>query len=75
MIDYKYPTIASGAIPTGSTGRAPDKKYFEKTMNEEQGKKSSSPWTRHLLPSGERIVHPAKFLANQDISKIYEVED
>jgi hypothetical protein len=24
MIDYKYPTIASGATPIGSTGRAPD---------------------------------------------------
>jgi hypothetical protein len=26
MIDYKYPTIASGATPIGSTGRAPDEK-------------------------------------------------
>jgi hypothetical protein len=42
MIDYKYPTIASGATPIGSTGRAPDEKYFEKTGNEEQGRKSSS---------------------------------
>jgi hypothetical protein len=24
MIDYKYPTIASGATPNGSAGRAPD---------------------------------------------------
>jgi hypothetical protein len=24
MIDYKYPTIASGATPIGSVGRAPD---------------------------------------------------
>jgi hypothetical protein len=24
MIDYKYPTIASGATPIGSAGRAPD---------------------------------------------------
>jgi hypothetical protein len=42
MIDYKYPTIASGATPIGSAGRAPDEKYFEKTRNEEQGRKSSS---------------------------------
>jgi hypothetical protein len=34
MIDYKYPTIASGATPIGSAGRAPDEKYFEK--NEEE---------------------------------------
>jgi hypothetical protein len=43
MIDYKYPTIASGATPIESAGRAPDEKYFEKTRNEEQGRKSSSP--------------------------------
>jgi hypothetical protein len=34
MIDYKYPTIASGATPIGSAGRAPDEKYFGK--NEEE---------------------------------------
>jgi hypothetical protein len=28
MIDFKYPTIASGATPIGSAGRAPDKKLF-----------------------------------------------
>jgi hypothetical protein len=39
MIDYKYPTIASGATTIRSTGRAPDEKYFEKTINEEQGRK------------------------------------
>jgi hypothetical protein len=38
MIDYKYPTIASGATPIGSAGRSPDENYFEKTMNEEQGR-------------------------------------
>jgi hypothetical protein len=26
MIDYKYPTIASGATPIGSAERAPDRK-------------------------------------------------
>jgi hypothetical protein len=35
MIDYKYPTIASGATPIGSAGRAPDKKLFR----EERGRK------------------------------------
>jgi hypothetical protein len=34
MIDYKYPTIASGATPIGSAGRTPDEKYFGK--NEEE---------------------------------------
>jgi hypothetical protein len=34
MIDYKYPTIASGATPIGSAGRAPDEKYFEKNKEE-----------------------------------------
>jgi hypothetical protein len=29
MIDFKYPTIASGATPIGSAGRAPDEKYFK----------------------------------------------
>jgi hypothetical protein len=35
MIDYKYPTIASGATPIRSTGRAPD----EELLREEQGRK------------------------------------
>jgi hypothetical protein len=26
MIDYKYPTIASGATPIGSAERAPDRR-------------------------------------------------
>jgi hypothetical protein len=29
MIDYKYPTIASGATPIGSAERAPDRKIKE----------------------------------------------
>jgi hypothetical protein len=28
MIDYKYPTIASGATPIGSAGRAPDEELL-----------------------------------------------
>jgi hypothetical protein len=35
MIDYKYPTIASGATPMGSTDRAPD----EELLREERGRK------------------------------------
>jgi hypothetical protein len=35
MIDYKYPTIASGVTPIGSAGRAHDEKLFR----EEQGRK------------------------------------
>jgi hypothetical protein len=34
MIDYKYPTIASGATPIRSAGCAPDEKYFEKNLEE-----------------------------------------
>jgi hypothetical protein len=29
MIDYKYPTIASGATPIGSAGRTPDEELRE----------------------------------------------
>jgi hypothetical protein len=35
MIDYNYPTIASGATPIGGAGRAPD----EELLREEQGRK------------------------------------
>jgi hypothetical protein len=35
MIDYKYPTIASGTTPIGSAGRAPD----EELLREEHGRK------------------------------------
>jgi hypothetical protein len=35
MIDYKYPTIASGATPIGSAGRATD----EELLWEERGRK------------------------------------
>jgi hypothetical protein len=39
MIDYKYPTIASGATPIGSAGRAPDEKNTsrrQRVKNEEE---------------------------------------
>jgi hypothetical protein len=35
MIDYKFPTIASGATPIGSAGRAPD----EELLREGRGRK------------------------------------
>jgi hypothetical protein len=35
MIDYKYPTIASGATSIGSGGSAPD----EELLQEERGRK------------------------------------
>jgi hypothetical protein len=34
MIDYKYPTIASGLIPSGALFTHPMKNYFEKTKEE-----------------------------------------
>jgi hypothetical protein len=65
MIDYKYPTIASGATPIGSAGRAPDKELFW----EERGIKF---WVHYRwqalenkhdisLPSGEQIQEPEDF--------------
>jgi hypothetical protein len=65
MIDYKYPTIALGATPIGSAGRAPD----EELLREEQGRKfrvhyrwqAPKKQTRHLLPSGEWIQEPDNF--------------
>jgi hypothetical protein len=74
MIDYKYPTIASGATPIGSAGRAPDEKYFEKTRNEEQGRKSSS-WTRHFTPIGRADSRTRRFQEVEELkSKIEEMK-
>jgi hypothetical protein len=39
MIDYKYPTIASGATPIESAGRGPD----EELLREGQWSQFSSP--------------------------------
>jgi hypothetical protein len=39
MIDYKYPTIASGATPIGSASRSPDEKNTsrrQRVKNEEE---------------------------------------
>jgi hypothetical protein len=71
MIDYKYPTIASGATPIGSAGRAPDENYFEK--NEEENFESMD--SNISLPSGERIQEPDNFWALHLKSKFEEAED
>jgi hypothetical protein len=65
MIDYKYPTIASGATPIGSAGRAPD----EELLQEERGRKIrvhcwwQAPENKLdiSLPSGEQIQEPEDF--------------
>jgi hypothetical protein len=59
MIDYKYQTIASGATPIGSAGRASDEKLLWeerwKVISRRTRKKILSPWTQHLLLLGERL--------------------
>jgi hypothetical protein len=57
MIDYKYPTIASGATPIGSAGCAPDENLFR----EEQERKFRVHGLNILLPSGERVQEPEDF--------------
>jgi hypothetical protein len=39
MIDYKYPTIASGATPIGSAGRAPDEELLREDYEWRKGRK------------------------------------
>jgi hypothetical protein len=68
MIDYKYPTIASGATPIGSAGRAPD----EELLREGRGRKF---WVHGLeisLPSGVRIQEPEDFRKSKSWSKKLE---
>jgi hypothetical protein len=43
MIDYKYPTIASGATPIGSAGRAPDEQLLQEDNEWRTRKKILSP--------------------------------
>jgi hypothetical protein len=43
MIDYKYPTIALGATPIGSAGRAPDEELLREDHQWRARKKNSSP--------------------------------
>jgi hypothetical protein len=39
MIDYKYPTIASGATPIGSAGRAPNEEELLREDNKLRARK------------------------------------
>jgi hypothetical protein len=39
MIDYKYPTIASGATPIGSAGRAADEELLREDYEWRKGRK------------------------------------
>jgi hypothetical protein len=65
MIDYKYPTIASGATPIGSAGRAPD----EELRREERGRK----FRVHEL---DIYSHRERGFKNPTILSIaFEVED
>jgi hypothetical protein len=69
MIDYKYPTIALGATPIGSAGRAPDEDLLREDHQWRARKKISSllsvASTKNKLdislPSGERIQEPEDF--------------
>jgi hypothetical protein len=56
MIDYKYPTIASGATPIGSAGRAPDEKLLREDKEENRVHKLDI-----SLPSGSQIQEPEDF--------------
>jgi hypothetical protein len=73
MIDYKYPTIASGATPIRSAGRAPEKEL----LREEQGRKFcvhcrwQAPENKLdiSLPSGEQIQE-AEDISSQRLKKL-----
>jgi hypothetical protein len=65
MIDYKYPTIASGATPIGSAGRAPDEKLFR----EERGRKFRVHELDISLPSGAQIQEPEDFGKSKNWSR------
>jgi hypothetical protein len=74
MIDYKYPTIASGATPIGSAGHAPDEDLLWEDHQWRARKKILSPLsvastrksTRHFTPIGRAYFKKPK---------IYEVEE
>jgi hypothetical protein len=65
MIDYKYPTIASGATPIGSAGHAPD----EELLREERWRKFRVHELDISLPSGARIQEPEDFRKSKNWSK------
>jgi hypothetical protein len=84
VIDYKYPTIASGATPIGSAGRAPDEKYFKK--NEEENFESIVGGKHQKINSTYTPIGRADSRKPDDFghsisqtrcmkSKIYEAED
>jgi hypothetical protein len=68
MIDYKYPTIASGATPIGSARRAPDD-VFSLIMKQRRRKKISK---ASLLPSGGSLYQSR--LNNLNIFRIETVK-
>jgi hypothetical protein len=65
MIDYKYPTIASGATPIGSTGRAPDD-IFSWIMKQRRRKKILK---SSLLPPGGSL-----YQSRLNNPKIFRIE-
>jgi hypothetical protein len=80
MIDYKYPTIASGATPIRSAGRAPD----EELLREERGRKFrvhcrwQAPENKLdiFTPIGRADSRTQRFQEVEELkSKIQEVED
>jgi hypothetical protein len=81
MIDYKYLTIASGATPIGSAGRAPDEELLWEDYEWRKGRKFRVHKLDISLPSGEQIQEPEDFRKSKNWSrklkksKIEEVED
>jgi hypothetical protein len=71
MIDYKYPTIASGATPIGSAGPAPDEKYFEKNM---EGKFESIVGGKHQKINSTFHSHRESGFKNPKISGSRRIE-
>jgi hypothetical protein len=70
MIDYKYPTIASGATPIGSTGRAPN----EELLREERGRKFQV-HELNIYSHRERTFQEVEEIEDFRKSKFAEVKD
>jgi hypothetical protein len=51
MIDYKYPTIASGATPIGSAGRALDRNTILRERIQQENKKNLEPMIDYKYPT------------------------
>jgi hypothetical protein len=73
MIDCKYPTIASGATPIGSAGRAPDKEL----LWEERGRKFQVHYRWQALENKLDIYSHRKsgFKSPTILAIAFEVED